>query len=165
MRAQFAGKLQASRRPANDDQPARAADLGRDHAHHPNRAGPLHDHRVADLDIAAQRGMNANRKRLSQHAHLRRRLRLDQASHRVRQVDVVGEAPAERLIRAAETVASAAIAGMKDHPVSLLDRRAEIVRGHPFAQCLDDADIFMPQHRFRVDALLPVVYVGAADAA
>ena len=77
MRAQLAGKLQPPRRPADDDEPTGAAYFGRDHAHDSNRAGALHNDRIADLHIASQDGMHPNRKRFSQHAHLRRRLRLD----------------------------------------------------------------------------------------
>ena len=158
----------SSRRPAGppiDDQAARAADLGRDQTHHPYRAGPLYYDRVADLYIAAQRDMHADRKRFGQDAYLRRRLQLNHARLRVRQIDIVGEATAERLIRAAIAVDHAAVAGMKDDPVSLFDRGTVKVGGQALAQRFDDADVFMPQHGCRLDPLLPVVNIGAADAA
>ena len=141
-----APSLRASSRPAgrtaDDDQAARAADPGRDETHHTDRTGPLHDDRVADLYIAAQCAMHADRKRFGQDAHLRRRLKLDHAGLRVGQVDIVGEAAAERLIRAAIAVDHAAVAGMKDDPVSLFDRGTVKVGGQAFAESFDDADVF-----------------------
>ena len=71
VRAEFAGELQAAGRAADDDQAARAADFGRDQAHHADGSGSLDDDRVADLDVAAQRAVHADRERLGQDAHLR----------------------------------------------------------------------------------------------
>ena len=137
----------AAGRAADDDQPARAADPGRDQAHHTDRAGTLHDDGVADFDSAAQRGMHADCKRLGQNAHLRRRLRLDDARIRVGQVDVVGEPATEGLARAAVTGSHDSVAGMENDTVSLSNQGAVIVGGHAIAQGFDHADVFVAQHR------------------
>ena len=162
--AQFAGELEAAGGSADDDQFAGAADPGRDHAHDADRAGALDDDGIADLDVGAQRGVDADRKGLGEHADLRRLFRFDHAAHRVGQVDVVGEATAEWLIRAAHAVGDAAVAGMEDDAIALFDRRAEVVGGDAFAEGLDSADVLMAEEHRRLDALLPPVQIGAADA-
>ena len=164
MGAQFAGELEAAGGPADDDQFAGAADFGGDHAHDADRTGALDDDGIADLDVGAQRGMDADREGFGEHADLRRLFRSDHAAHRVGQVDVVGEAAAEGLIRAAHAVGDAAVAGMEDDAIALFDRRAEVVGRHAFAEGRDDADVLMAQEHRRVDALLPPVQIGAADA-